>query len=131
VSDVEAPKIGDTRPAPELGDPLDDLEPDPRDLRIAELEDELARATPPPQLREFAERMQARNATLEPLAEEVAALKRTLGLVTAGVDPTSMLGQTVSTAAAADGVSDPEQVAALARTLRAEMNGGAGRQEVR
>jgi hypothetical protein len=59
VSDVEAPKIGDTRPAPELGV----LEPDPRDVRIAELEDELARATPPPQLREFAERVQARNAT--------------------------------------------------------------------
>jgi hypothetical protein len=108
VSDVEAPKIGDTRPAPELGD----LEPDPRDVRIAELEEQLAKATPPPQLREFAERVQKRNVELEPLAEEVAALKRTLGLVTAGVDPTSMLGQTVSTAAAADGVSDPEQVAA-------------------
>jgi hypothetical protein len=130
VSDVEAPMIGDTRSAPELGDPLD-LEPDPRDVRIAELEDELARATPPSQLREFAERVQARNATLEPLAEEVAALMRTLGLVSAGVDPDSMLWQTVSTVAAADGVTDPEQVAARARTLRAEMNGGAGRQEDR
>jgi hypothetical protein len=68
---------------------------------------------------------------LEPLAEEVAALMRTLGLVSAGVDPDSMLWQTVSTVAAADGVTDPEQVAARARTLRAEMNGGAGRQEDR
>jgi hypothetical protein len=100
------------------------IEQDRRDVRIAELE----KATPPAKLREFAERVQARNAKLEPLAEENAALKRQLGLAHAGVDPESMLGHVVVTAAAADGVSDPKQVAALARTLRAEMtNGGASR----
>jgi hypothetical protein len=56
-------------------------------------------------------------------------LRRVLGLVQAGVDPESLLGQTVVTAAAADGVSDPAQVAALARTLRAELNGGPSRKE--
>jgi hypothetical protein len=104
-------------------------EPDERDLRIADLEAQLAKATPPAKLREFAERQQARNAQLEPLEAENAALRRTLGLVQAGVDPASTLGQTIATAAAADGVSDPAQVAALARVLRAETNGGAGRQE--
>jgi hypothetical protein len=104
------------------------IEQDRRDVRIAELEAELEKATPPAKLREFAERVQARNAKLEPLAEENAALKRQLGLAHAGVDPESMLGHVVVTAAAADGVSDPKQVAALARTLRAEMtNGGASR----
>ena len=113
----------DTEPAAAEGP-----EPDERDLRIAELEEQLERATPP-RLREFAERVQARNTELEPLAVENGALKRTLGLVMAGVDPESTLGQTIATAAAADGVSDPEQVAALARVLRAETNGGARRHE--
>jgi hypothetical protein len=119
VSDVEAaPQIGDVRPAPE--DPYTEQEPDAEQDRPALR-----------QLREAYERVQARNAKLEPLQAENDALKRQLGLVSAGVDPDSMLWQTVSTAAAADGVSDPEQVAALARTLRDEMNGGAGRQEDR
>jgi hypothetical protein len=70
LSDTAAPQIGDTRPAPEDSD----AEPDPRGERIAELEEQLAKATPPPNLREFAERMQRRNVELEPLAAENAEL---------------------------------------------------------
>jgi hypothetical protein len=118
MSDTAVPQIGDTRPAPE------DIDPEPYTEQDPDAEQDRPALR---QLREAYERVQARNAKLEPLAEENAALKRQLGLVSAGVDPDSMLWQTVATAAAADGVSDPEQVAALARTLRAEMNGGAGR----
>jgi hypothetical protein len=51
-------------------------------------------------------------------------------LAWAQVGPDSLLGQTVVTAAAADGVSDSAQVAALARSLRGEMtNGGTRRKE--
>jgi hypothetical protein len=121
----DTPQIGDTRPA--VDDEPQALERDPRDERIAELEDELARTTPLPQVRAWAERVQRRNAELESLAVENAALKRQIGLAHAGIDPESLLGQTVVTAAAADGIDDPAQVEALARTLRAEMNGGARR----
>jgi hypothetical protein len=126
------PHIGDTRPAPDLNVHRQDpqpLEPDRRDARIAELEAELASRRPVRDLRQYAERVEARNAELEHLAVENAELRRVLGLVQAGVDPESLLGQTVVTAAAADGVSDPAQVAALALTLRAELNGGASRKE--
>jgi len=112
VSDVEAaPQIGDTRPAPE------DSEPDRPDAVR--------------QLREAYERVQARNAKLEPLQAENAALKRQLGLAHAGVDPNSLFAQTIVAAAERDDVSDPQAVAALARTLRAELNGGTGRKEDR
>ncbi len=116
MSDVEAaPQIGDVRPAP----PED---PDAERERPDQDRPDAVR-----QLREAYERVQARNAKLEPLQAENAALKRQLGLAHANVDPDSTLGQVVVTAAAADGVSDPAAVAALARTLRAELNGGAGR----
>ena len=123
----DTPQIGDTRPA--VDDEPQALEQDPRDERIAELEDELARVTPLPQVRAWAERVQRRNAELESLAVENAALRRQIGLTQAGVDPESLFGQTVLTAAEHDGVTDPAQVAGLARTLRAEMNGGPSRRE--
>jgi hypothetical protein len=82
-----------------------------------------------PRCEPWAERVQRRNAELESLAVENAALKRQIGLAHAGIDPESLLGQTVVTAAAADGIDDPAQVEALARTLRAELNGGPGRKE--
>jgi hypothetical protein len=130
VSDTR-PQIGDTLPDNvhlEGAQVIEDTR-DPRDVRIKELEAELAAVQPPAQLREFAERIQQRNAKLGPLAAENAALKRTLGLVRAGVDPESALGQTIATAAEAENVSDPEHVAALALTLRAEMNGGPSRRK--
>jgi hypothetical protein len=113
VSEAQ-PQIGDTRPAPEAEGAAEDPEPEERVDRFRPL-------------REAYERSQVRAASLEHLAVENAALKRTIGLITAGVDPASTLGQTIATAAAAAGVSDPEQVAALARVLRAETNGGTRR----
>jgi hypothetical protein len=78
--------------------------------------------------RQYARRMRHRNAELESLAVENGELKRQLGLARAGVDPDSWLGQTIATAAAADGVDDPDRVVDLARALQAELNGGRGRQ---
>jgi hypothetical protein len=80
-------------------------------------------------LRGALERARRRNAELEPLTVENAELKRQLGLARAGVDPTSWLGQIIATAAAADGVDDPDRVVDIALSLRAELNGGRGRQE--
>ena len=113
MSDTAAPQIGDTRPAPE-------------DANAEQERPDAIR-----QIREAYERVQARNAKLEPLAEENAALRRQLGLAHAGVDPTSLFGQTVIAAAERDDVSDPQAVSALARTLRSELSGGRGRQEDR
>jgi hypothetical protein len=117
VSDVEAPQIGDTRPAPEDSD--------------AEQASDAERPDTVRQVREWAERVQRRNAELEPLRAENDALRRQLGLAHAGVDPTSLFGQTVIAAAERDDVSDPLAVSALARTLRSELSGGRGRQEDR
>jgi hypothetical protein len=130
VSDTR-PQIGDTLPANPYAEGPQVVEDtrDPRDIEIERLQAELEKAQPPAQLREYAERVQQRNAKLEPLEAENASLRRQLGLAWAQVDPDSLLGQTVVTAAAADGVSDPTQVAALARTLRAELNGGSRRKE--
>jgi hypothetical protein len=94
------PKIGDSRPTLDLNvhrEGPQPLEPDPRDARIAELEAELASRRPVRELRQYAERVEARNAELEHLAVENAELRRVLGLVQAGVDPESLLGQTGST----------------------------------
>jgi hypothetical protein len=96
VSDTASrPQIGDTMPASvhmEGPQVIEDTR-DPRDVRIEELEAELAAVQPPAQLREFAERMQQRNAKLEPLQAENAALRVQLGLAHAGVDP-QRLGRT-------------------------------------
>ncbi|MGH2392758.1 MAG: hypothetical protein ACRDGH_04555 [Candidatus Limnocylindria bacterium] len=78
--------------------------------------------------RRFAKRVQRRNAELEHLPAEVAGLKRQLGLARAQVDPDSWLGQTVATAAAADGIDDPDQVVNLVRVISAELNRDRGRQ---
>jgi hypothetical protein len=85
--------------------------------------------SPATRLREALERARARNAKLEHLPAEVASLKRQLGLARAGVDPDSTLGMVVATAAAADGIDDPDRVMDLARVLRHELNGGHGRGE--
>jgi hypothetical protein len=79
VSDTATPQIGDTRPAPD-SDP--------------ELEPEQDRPDTVRQVREWAERVQRRNAEPEPLKAENDALRRQLGLAHAGVDPTSLFGQT-------------------------------------
>jgi hypothetical protein len=103
------PNIGDTRPAPD---------------------DERAGVDVVKQLREAYDRSQRRNAELEHLPAENGALRRQLGLARAGVDPDSIFGQTVTAAAEASGLSDPADVADLARALRVELtNGGNGRRE--
>jgi hypothetical protein len=73
VSDT--PKIGDSRPA----------SVDARDLRIAELEARLAKATPPSELRAWAERTKQRNTELERAVAEQTDLRRQAALWRAGV----------------------------------------------
>jgi hypothetical protein len=106
------PQIGDSKPAPE---------PDT--------------GKPPgvdgfTELRAAYDRSQRRNAELESIAVENRELRRLLGLARAGVSPDSTFGQVVVDAAAANDLSDPDDVADLARALRVElMSGGNGHQE--
>jgi hypothetical protein len=81
-------------------------------------------------LREALERSQAREvearaeaAKLTPLQAENAQLRRTLGVVRAGVDPDSTFGKGVLATAAASGIDSPADVTALARVMVAEARG--------
>ena len=62
------------------------------------------------------------------LAEELAKereISRQSAIRQAGVDPTSYFGQSVMAAVERDGISDPEDIAALVRLARADAQGGA------
>ncbi len=81
-------------------------------------------------LREALERSQQREAEareeaakVTPLQAENARLRRTLGVVRAGIDPDSTFGRGVIATAEASGIADPSDVAALGRVMQAEARG--------
>ena len=66
---------------------------------------------------------QERAAQVEPLEAQNLALRRLLGLSRAGIDPHGPLGVGIVATAAANGIDDPDDVAALAAVMVAEARG--------